>query len=620
MNVRVRQFALPALLLALLVAPGLALAEDKPPAPVADANRIAELIRQLGADEFAAREKAQAELSQLGLEAFDALHVAQNHNDPEISLRARYLVRSMAVRWFQDSDSPDVVKTLKGYGDLLEGSVDRENRMDQLAALKNEAGIIALCRLARYETSEPLGKKAALKILGQPAIEDPAVRSSVAEKIVSIVGSSNRPSAQWLKLYARALAQPDATLSEWDAATKAEHTVLDHQPMKTSKEIVRDLYRYQIELLEKLGREGDMVEVTRRTFTLLEPKPEQLTEVIDWLMKRQAWDAVLELQGKFGDVFNDSPLLLYRVAETQAKLGKQDEAKATADKALALKAENLDEHFRVGYMLQEKGLHQWAEREFREVMKNTPAGAVLDFRARFYLSELLHDQGREAEAADALKPLCELMDKDEMAKETCVRALRDPEGVYSRMNFFAALAASESKDTATAEKLLDKAAQNDPLDADALIALYRLPNASPERQAKTKTLIEEAAKQFREQIEEFKQAAEQAPTEQFKAQANQQVAQECNQLAWLVGNTFGDFDEALAASHKSLELRPDYPGYLDTLGRCYYAKGDLENAVKYQSRAVELDPHSGQIRRQLEFFKRELAAKGDARNSGTAKP
>lgn len=87
----------------------------------------------------------------------------------------------------------------------------------------------------------------------------------------------------------------------------------------------------------------------------------------------------------------------------------------------------------------------------------------------------------------------------------------------------------------------------------------------------------------------------------------------CNQLAWLVGNTFGDYDEAVRLSQRSLEIRPDYAGYLDTLGRCYYAKGDFENAIKYQSQAVKLDPHSGQIQRQLALFKKEQAAKGGAK-------
>ena len=82
-----------------------------------------------------------------------------------------------------------------------------------------------------------------------------------------------------------------------------------------------------------------------------------------------------------------------------------------------------------------------------------------------------------------------------------------------------------------------------------------------------------------------------------------------NQFAWLVGNTLGESDpvlaeEAIRCSHKSLEFNPDAAGYFDTLGRCYYAKGDIENALKYQAEAVRLDPHSGLIRRQLEFFKR----------------
>ena len=63
-------------------------------------------------------------------------------------------------------------------------------------------------------------------------------------------------------------------------------------------------------------------------------------------------------------------------------------------------------------------------------------------------------------------------------------------------------------------------------------------------------------------------------------------------------------------SHKSLELRPNYAGYLDTLGRCYYAKGDLAKAVKYQSQAVKLNAYSCQIRRQLDLFRKEAVARG----------
>jgi tetratricopeptide (TPR) repeat protein len=79
-----------------------------------------------------------------------------------------------------------------------------------------------------------------------------------------------------------------------------------------------------------------------------------------------------------------------------------------------------------------------------------------------------------------------------------------------------------------------------------------------------------------------------------------------NQLAWLVGNTEGNYQEALECSLKSLELRPNTAAYLDTLGRCYYAAKDYHNALKHQRMAVERDPHSKQMRRQLALFEKAV--------------
>jgi tetratricopeptide (TPR) repeat protein len=142
---------------------------------------------------------------------------------------------------------------------------------------------------------------------------------------------------------------------------------------------------------------------------------------------------------------------------------------------------------------------------------------------------------------------------------------------------------------------LDTALRADPNDADVLIALYRLPQASAERRARTRRAIESAMEVFRDTIAD-------SPDD----------ASPYNQFAWLVGNTLGEkdkalADEAIANSHRSLEIRPNAAGYLDTLGRCYYARGDYQKAVDYQKRAAQLDPHSGLIRRQLELFEKKLA-------------
>ena len=54
-------------------------------------------------------------------------------------------------------------------------------------------------------------------------------------------------------------------------------------------------------------------------------------------------------------------------------------------------------------------------------------------------------------------------------------------------------------------------------------------------------------------------------------------------------------------------MRPDEGGLLDTLAHCYAAKKDFENAVKYQTRAAELEPYSKQIQHALDDYRKALA-------------
>ena len=94
-----------------------------------------------------------------------------------------------------------------------------------------------------------------------------------------------------------------------------------------------------------------------------------------------------------------------------------------------------------------------------------------------------------------------------------------------------------------------------------------------------------------------------------------------NQWAWLVSNTEGDSRRRFAYSHRSLELIPADAGesagasFLDTLGRCYYAAGDYENAVKYQRQAVEKVDYMQVMQRQLALFEKTLAEKQASRSS-----
>jgi YD repeat-containing protein len=61
------------------------------------ARRIETLIRQVGSDDVAEREKATEELRKIGKPAVSALQKAAESKDPEVAVRARALVAELAV-------------------------------------------------------------------------------------------------------------------------------------------------------------------------------------------------------------------------------------------------------------------------------------------------------------------------------------------------------------------------------------------------------------------------------------------------------------------------------------------------------------------------------------------
>jgi Flp pilus assembly protein TadD len=561
--------------------------------------RIAGLIEQLGAAEYPVREKAKNELQRLGLSAFDALNEAQDHRDLEIGMQARYLLRSAQVAWVHDTDPPEVKSILKGYGQLQEQ--ERKTRIERLAKLEDRKGWNALCRLSRYETEEILSKQAALEIIKQRPTEAKN-KEEAAQLLEKGVAQSKRRATQWLRTYAHSLRNPEAALPEWDRLLNDEFELLASQEAKTSVELITSLARWHVESLHQLKHADAVPAVVKRLVALLDGTPEKLAEHVDWLSQQEMWSYVVELYPAQAKLFDDNPMLLYRLAEAQRRLN-DEAATATAKKALALNDVNNLAHIRAGFALAERGLFDWAEAEYRAVLKEELVNRE-SVQARLLLSEMLHDQQRELDAAQVLEPLVQAIDKKE-AEGAIENLGRDPGGIKSRMHYFFALDLLSHGKTDEATKHLNQGAEADPSDADVLIALFRLPKQTDEQRGNTRRLIREATEGFQEQILNYARelAESQIQNEALSAIYKQQLAMAHNQLAWLVANTEGDFDAAIASSHESLKLRPETGAYYDTLGSCYYAKGDLQNAIKYQTEALRLDPHSGQMKRQLAKFK-----------------
>jgi len=76
-----------------------------------------------------------------------------------------------------------------------------------------------------------------------------------------------------------------------------------------------------------------------------------------------------------------------------------------------------------------------------------------------------------------------------------------------------------------------------------------------------------------------------------------------NSVAWVMANCRRDLDEALKYAAKAVELEPRNAGYLDTLAEVNFRKGNRDKALELMKKCVELDQKNGYFKRQLARFK-----------------
>ncbi|MEX2112129.1 MAG: hypothetical protein WD845_03035, partial [Pirellulales bacterium] len=482
-------------------------------------------------------------------------------------------------------------------------------RIKQLAELPANQGLPWLCRLVRFEASPVLSKHAALAIMDQKLPPDKALWDERVATITSHMARSRRPAAAWLLSYVQAHDDPAAALATWSELTQSEQRQLETHPQDTSSRIVTELLLGKVALLDRLDRAEDTGGVMREMVLCERGDAQSLGKLIDWLAQRKAWDVIDEVATRFAATIDLDAMLLYTLCEAQRMQRKDDLAEQTADKALKLGGENPVEHFQVAKQLLDRGLTEWSDRELNHVIALGPAASPAAIQARLLQSDSLHDRLRDREAAERIKELMDVVDGDPNVQQQVKLLLQQSDKsvdfLRARMFFYFACAAGEEGKIDEQRSFLDKAIVQEPADLDVIIALHRLKDVEPERRQRIAALIKSVVDDCRDKMEEF-------PDDPVYY----------NELAWLVANTEGDADDAIRLSHKSVELvraeaasDADFKRlgqYLDTLAHCYFAKRDYASAVKYQSEATKLDPHTRAIGRQLEVFRAALAAEQTA--------
>jgi hypothetical protein len=315
---------------------------------------------------------------------------------------------------------------------------------------------------------------------------------------------------------------------------------------------------------------------------------------VAWLADHGLPEAVDLLTEELAPDKTPAPLVAYAAAVAERRRGDDARATAIADRAAAALAGadvDLGRRLQAAMLLTKWGAADWAQREY-EALTGNPQTPVGEFALAGILgAEFLHDQGRDAEAADMLRRVIEGRGDGEAMDQILMRLERDPRSVRSRMLYFGACAAGARGDEATQRRLLDEALRSYAKDVDALIALYALAGRDPDRQADAKARVARALEQIDEEI----QAVPDDPNGY-------------NEYAWLVANTEGDVRKATRYSKKSLEQSFDSASYLDTLAHCRAAGGDRTGAVRTQSLAARQEPHNLTIRRNLDRFRKAASA------------
>ena len=315
-----------------------------------------------------------------------------------------------------------------------------------------------------------------------------------------------------------------------------------------------------------------------------------------------------EVATRFAASFEADPQLLYTRAQALAAEGKAQQADEAAERARHLNPERAEDHRILALILQRRGLMDWSDREFRHVieMKGPPSETrVTALKARLGLAESLHDRSLDAEAGEVMQGAIDQLDSQLDSNQELARRAKSElhlkmEQRRAQAYFYQACAAGQKQEFAKQRELLEKAIHENAADGEVLIGLYHLPDQSAEQREKTMEMIASALRLYRNRIDE-----------------DPDTSDYYNQVAWLVANTEGDFDEAIRLSEKSVELEraslardgqgeERLGGNLDTLAHCYAAKGDYVAAVKAQTEASRLIPYSHVIAKKLALFRSKL--------------
>lgn len=590
----------------------------------ADAPSHEALIERLGHPLYAERRDARRRLLMEGLSAFDALRTGREHPDPEVAAASESLLGELTLEWAWLGDPSDVRRRLDDYGPLFEDA--RREVIGELAGLPRQRGVPALVRLVRFEPSDRLAAQAAAVLLASDSFGlDPRREQAIERALVDLeneFGPPERYPALWLRL---ATAEQDASLAAehpraWRGYAGQQTQRLRRGRDETTLGVVATLHwRWLRAALVADDAESGLAAV--EALLSLEPDERAVRSrrAIRWALDAGRDPIARRLVESYEDDLQNKRGL-YAQAEAAAASGDDALSGELVERALdapvterlgTLSSTLKGPRVLVAEELMERGLEAWAVAEYRRASEPLEPLDNAALFARWNLSKHLFDVERYEEASSILLPWIERLEASKALREEYAELRLAKRGILprhrppgsrptstlaARERLSAAMASRLVGDTEAEMAALRESIAEDPSDADVVIAMYRVEGATEDFLTEARGHAARLRREYERMI--WRNADD----------SNPGIASEpFNHWAWLVGNTEGDYEKAVRYSRRSLELLPETGGFLDTLGRCLFSAGRIEEAIEVQRRAIELEPGMQVMRRQLEEFEQALA-------------
>jgi tetratricopeptide (TPR) repeat protein len=563
------------------------LPEDSALNDVLPQETVRQLIQKLGDDNYIVRQRAEAQLLRIGVGAFAELQRAKNDKDIEIARRAERLLAQFENLFLALED-----KSLYFWIAQYAFNTDITEKAGILWILArpfydapNGEGLPTLCRIVRFDTEYSLRAEAAKCLMALPPPTPFRQRKWFRTIRDTLSDSGNDPLLQLVSEFARVRCELDELK---DAAEKNARNNAKQTEVPADNPV-----DYPVPLNVDDSIRQRVLRLTDR-IAEFQAKPEN-----------SAFQS-----GNMNDI-----LLFYALAEIQDIAGLTAECERSVRAALAVRTESMGnehplssisnedvkqpfyDHFAVGRLLKQRFRLHWALRHFQLVNAES-SNLLLKIDAASFAAEtsiLLCDY---PEAVRCFDQILELVNGLEYPK-LFNNAKRLSAQYHAEKSLCLARIAAEEKELAKAKELIQQYLDNTFagfLDVDFLILGYQLFGSDSDFREYLKSKIDSALSQIEQNLHHQAVEPERRPW---------LVAKTCNEAAWLLAGTNGDYASALALIEAALKVEPEDCSWLDTLAHVYFLGKKYDKAIEIQENVVRTAPESKVFRQSLERFRKE---------------